>query len=88
MKIRTPIRDLRVVEKRTTYIPHLLAIACLWLLAMSMDAHDQAAMEAERAARIDAEFTACLRGEFRAVTQEGVEIGCLPVQINHPRKQS
>lgn len=88
MKIRTPIRDLLIVEKRKSHIPHLLAVACLWLLASSMDYAEQAAAAEERAARIDAEFTSCLRGEFRAVTEEGVEIGCMPVQVNTPRKKS
>lgn len=88
MKIRTPIRGLRVVEKRKTYIPHLLFVALVWVASMNEDYAIEAAQEAERAARIDAEHTACLRGEWRAVTQEGVEIGCMPVQTNHPRKQS
>lgn len=87
MKTRTPIRDLRVVETRQTYLPHLLAIACLWLLAMSMDYADAAAQAHQRATRINAEHTACLQGKWRAVTAQGVELGCLPVQINPPPRQ-
>lgn len=82
------IRPVRVVDKRTTYLPHLLAVALLWALAMTLDYHDQAAAAHERAERIDREFTACLRGQWRAVTEQGVEIGCMPVERNEPRKRT
>lgn len=85
MKTRNPIRDLRVIEKRKSYLPHLLAIACLWLLAMTMDYNDQAAAANERAEYIDKEFTDCLRGDWRAVTEQGVELGCMQVVTNVPK---
>ncbi len=88
MKVRNPIRDLRVVEKRKTYIPHLLAIACLWLLAMSLSYSEEIEQEKERAIRIDREFTQCLRGEWRVVTEEGAHLGCMPVQIWEERHAS
>lgn len=59
----TPIRPVTVIESRRKYVLHLLIIAVLWAAAMTMDYHDQAATERERAERIDKEFTACLRGE-------------------------
>jgi len=81
------IRPVRVTESRWAYIPHLLAIALCWALAMTLDYHDQAAEANERAARIDREFTACLRGEWRAVTEQGVELGCWPVERNEPLRR-
>jgi hypothetical protein len=76
-----------VVTKRSTYYPHLLAVLALWALAMTLDYHDQAAAANERAARIDKEFTACLKGQWRAVTDQGVELGCMPVQTNEPKRK-
>lgn len=84
----TPIRNLRVVESRKTYIPHLLIIALLWSLAMTMEYHDQAEQAREAAAQADKQFVSCLRGEWRAVTEQGVEIGCMPVQMNEPLRKS
>lgn len=83
----TPINRLKVVEDRKSYVPHMLAIALLWSLAMTLDYRDQAAAANARAARMDAEHTACLRGEWRAVTEQGVELGCLPVEINEPPRR-
>lgn len=81
----TPIRPLFVAERRrATYLPHLLLVALLWVLAMTLDYRDQANAAQERAERIDKEFTACLRGQWRAVTEQGAELGCLPVEILKP----
>ena len=85
----TPIRPMIIRERsRWRYVPHALAIVCLWLTAMTMDYHDQTQAAEERAARMNAEHTACLRGEWRAVTAEGIEIGCLPVETFDPKKGS
>ena len=49
----TPIKPMIVVEKnhRRSYIPHVLAVAALWVAAMSLDAKDQMNMERESATR-------------------------------------
>jgi hypothetical protein len=65
-----------------TYAISLLLIALAWGWAMERDYVEQGRAAIERAARIDAEFTDCLRGEWRAVTEQGVEIGCMPVERN------
>lgn len=78
----TQIKPVRVVEARQTYITHLLAVALLWALAMTFDYRDQAAVAEARAERIDAEFTDCLKGKWREVTEQGVELGCMPVEQN------
>ena len=46
----------RIVPAWQTYLPHILVIICLWLLAMNMDYADEAA-QAEQARR-DAAFEA------------------------------
>jgi hypothetical protein len=48
----TPIKPMIVVEKdHKNYIPHVLAVAALWVAAMSLDAKDQAQQERESATR-------------------------------------
>lgn len=81
----TPIRPMIVKEK--SYVPHLLAIACLWLAAMSMDYHDQAAAEAERAASWQAQHIACLNGEWRGRTESGAQIGCMKAETLEPAQR-
>lgn len=82
----TPIRSVSVVDSRKTYLPHLLIVALLWSLAMTMDYHDQAAAAEARAQTAEREFVACLRGQWRAVTEQGVELGCMPVQTNERKR--
>ena len=82
-----PIRPLRIVEQqRKSYLPHILTIACAWLAVMTMDYHEQAAQAHEVAERMNAEHTACLRGEWRATTEQGSELGCMPVEQFDPTK--
>lgn len=85
MKIRNPIRPLVTMERRKSYIPHLLTILLGWSLAMTLDFYDQKQQAEEEAARHERDFTSCLRGEWRTVTEDGVEWGCLPVQRNAPK---
>ena len=49
----TPIKPMIVVEKghKKSYVPHILAVAALWVAAMSLDAKDQMDMEREAATR-------------------------------------
>ena len=58
----TPIRPLRVTESRWRYAPHLLAIALLWAIAMTMDYRDQAETAQEQAQQMSAQMASCLRG--------------------------
>ena len=49
----TPIKPMIVVEDghKKSYVPHILAVAALWVAAMSLDAKDQMDMEREAATR-------------------------------------
>jgi hypothetical protein len=51
---------------------------------MTLDYHAEAEAASERAERIDADFTACLRGTYRAKTEEGGEIGCYKAEYLAP----
>ena len=83
----TPIRQMRVVERRQTYWPHLLAIACLMLLAMTMDYHDQATAAKASAADMSAQMSACLRGEWKGTSADGVQIKCYEAEAFDPKTQ-
>lgn len=87
MKIRNPIRSTRIVETRTTYIPHILIIGLLWVGAMTWDYHDQAETAKELAAHYNEEHSKCLKGEWRTTTPDGTEWGCMPVMSNIPLKR-
>lgn len=88
MKIRTPIRPLRIVDRRRTYLPHLLAIALLWTLAMTLDYHDQAAAENERAESWKSQMSECLNGRWRGITSDGTQVGCMPAEEFSPSERS
>jgi hypothetical protein len=94
MKPRVPYGPYEIVPKHTTYYPHIAAIVVLWAGVMTMTYHDQAAVERERTAeqaaradRIDQKFTACLKGTYRAKTEEGGEIACWPAEIVLPHEK-
>jgi hypothetical protein len=74
----TPIRQLVVKER--SYLPHLLAIGLLWALVMTMEYHDQAAAEADRAERMTAMMADCLNGKWVGITPSGERIGCMPAE--------
>lgn len=84
----TPIRPLRIVERRRTYLPHLLLIALLWSLAMTLDYRDQARSETERAERWKAQLAECLNGTWRGITPSGERIGCMPAETLKPENIS
>jgi len=88
MKLRYPIRDLHVMEKRKTYIPHLLVVLLGWSMVMTWDYRDQKLHAEEVARKLDTEFAECLRGEWREVTEQGVHLGCLPVQRWDPKNRT
>lgn len=88
MKLRNPIRPLRVVERRKTYVPHLLAIGLLWALAMSMEYADETALANERADSMTSQFADCLNGTWRGITPSGEQIACLPAESLKPINRS
>lgn len=88
MKFRNPIRRMAVVEKRKTYIPHLLTVLLGWSLAMTMDYNSQLHEAEEKYHEVDRAFTECLRGNWKTVTPDGVEWGCMEVQKFDPRNRS
>lgn len=85
MKIRTPIKQMRVVSRRQTYIPHILFVLLCWSLAITFDYHDQAETAKAIATQHEREFTECLKGKWRTVTPDGKEWGCLGVEMNDPK---
>jgi hypothetical protein len=82
MRIRTPIRPVIGIEVRKTYLPHLLVILLLWSIAMTFDFRDQKLQAEIVATQHERDFTECLKGRWRTVTEDGTEWGCLPVQAN------
>ena len=88
MKISNPIRPVVIVERRKTYIPHLLAIGILWATAMTMDYADEAAEAQAQAKDMSAQMAECLRGEWRGITPSGEQVGCLPAETLKPEERS
>jgi hypothetical protein len=89
MKTRTPIKPVEVRARH--YWPHLSALFACFLLAGTLEYHDavaQAEHAEEVARKLDAEFAECLRGEWREVTEQGVHLGCLPVQRWDPKNRT
>lgn len=84
----TPIRPLRVTESRWRYAPHLLAIALLWAIAMTMDYHDQADRANARAEQMAEQMARCLNGTWRGVTPSGEQIACMPAETYNPERGS
>lgn len=82
----TPITQMVVVEKRKTYWPHILGIALLWSLAMTMDYADQAAQAEERAQDMSRQMAECLNGRWTGRTESGAQIGCMPAETVDQRK--
>ena len=78
----TPIRDVKVVESRKNYIAHLLAVALLWSLVMTLDYHAQVADANERAESMTSQMAECLNGTCRGVDNEGTYVGCLKAETN------
>jgi len=70
----------RIVPAWQTYLPHILVIICLWLLAMNMDYADEAAQAEQKAASMSQQMAECLNGRWRGVTPSGEQIGCMPAQ--------
>jgi uncharacterized membrane protein YfbV (UPF0208 family) len=64
-----------VPRSRFKYVPHILAIALLWSLVMTMDYYDQAQSYSEQ-------LSQCLNGTWRGVTPSGAQIACWPAEIN------
>ena len=75
------MNEMRIVPKWQTYIPHILAIALGWALAMTMDYADEAAEAQQQALRASNDFASCLRGEWRYKSPSGDEFGCYPVEL-------
>ena len=82
----TPITKMVVIEKRNTYLPHILCIALLWSVAMTMDYADQAAQAEERANSMTRQMAECLNGRWIGRTESGSQIGCMPAETVEPRK--
>ena len=88
MKSSNPIRPVVIVERRKTYIPHLLAIGLIWVGVMTWDYHDQVAIERENAQRMSAAMVDCLNGTYRATASDGVQIGCMPAETLKPEERN
>lgn len=93
MKTRTPIRPMHVREK--SYLPHLLAIGCLWGLAMSMDYADKAAAAEENAAQamqeadsLQKQMIDCMNGTWRGSTASGAQIACYKAEVLEAKERS
>jgi hypothetical protein len=89
VKTRTPIKPVEVSARH--YWPHLVALLLCFLVVGALEYRDALAQaaHAERVAqRLDKEFAACLRGEWRAVTEQGAHLGCMPVQVWRERNKS
>jgi hypothetical protein len=71
---------MRIIERRRTYLPHIVAIGLLWAIAMTLDYHDQASEAQAQSAAMSAQMAACLRGEWRGRTENGEQIGCMPAE--------
>lgn len=82
MKTRNPIRPVTVVPTLKTYIPHLLVIALLWALAMTVDFYDQAIVAEEEQAHAVGQLLDCMNGTARWSAEDGTEIGCMPAVTN------
>ena len=69
--------ELRIVPRWTTYLPHILLIALLWSIAMTMDYHDEVAQAEEQAQQMSRQMAECLTGTYRATASDGVKIAWL-----------
>jgi len=81
------MNKMRIVPAWQTYLPHILIIACMWLLAMSMDYADAAASAEAQAQDMSAAMAACLRGEWQGTASDGVQIKCYPAETFNPATQ-
>lgn len=82
MKTRTPIRPVTVVPTLKTYIPHLLLIALLWALAMTVDFYDQAIVAEEEQAHAVGQLLDCMNGTARWESEDGYDIACMKAVTN------
>jgi hypothetical protein len=82
MKTRYPIRPMTVVPSVKTYIPHLLVIALLTALAMSLDFYDQAVVAEEMQAEAVAQLLGCMNGTQQWQAEDGTEIACMKAVTN------
>jgi phage/plasmid primase-like uncharacterized protein len=80
--------ELRIVPRWTTYLPHILLIALLWMTAMTMDYHDEVAQAEEQAQQMSRQMAECLSGTWRGITPSGEQIGCLPAETFKPEERS
>ena len=88
MTISNHIRPVVIVERRKTYVPHLLAIGLLWATAMTMDYADEAAEAQAQAKDMSAQMAACLNGRWVGVTASGEQVGCMPAETFKPEERS
>ena len=74
------MNNLRIVPAWQTYLPHILIIALLWSIAMTMDYHEEAAQAEMQAEQMSRQMAECLNGQWRGITPSGEQIGCMPAQ--------
>ena len=73
----TPIRNMRIIESRWEYVPHLLVIMLLWSVVMTMDFYTEVGEANERAENMAAQLAECLNGTWRGRAQDGTRVGCM-----------
>ena len=82
------MNKMRIVPAWQTYVPHILIIALLWSLAMTMDYAEEAAEAQASAASMTQQMAACLNGEWRGISADGTQIGCMPAQTYNAKRGS
>jgi len=80
MKTRTPIHP--VVIRRKSYLLHLIIIAALLLLAMSLDYRIELVQAQAATVASDARLLDCLNGTARWRSADGTETGCMKAETN------
>jgi hypothetical protein len=82
------MKKMRIVPAWQTYLPHILLIALMWSIAMTMDYHDEAAQAEQSAQQMSRQMAECLNGQWRGVTPSGEQIGCMPAETFKPEHRS
>ena len=82
------MNNLRIVPAWQTYLPHILIIALLWSIAMTMDYHEEAAQAEMQAEQMSRQMAECLNGQWRGITPSGEQIGCMPAQTFNQTQES
>jgi hypothetical protein len=72
------MNKMRVVPEWQTYLPHVLAIALLIAVSHTMAYYDEMEDAKEQAHEMSAAMASCLNGTYRATSESGTQIGCMP----------